>query len=69
MPGSGEDNVNYQNSEALIIALVAANKQFDMMEYPDRNHSISGGNTTLHLRELLTRYLDEHLMRPRNAVP
>lgn len=67
--GSGDDNVHYQNSEALINALVAANKPFEMMEYPDRNHSISGGNTTLHLRELLTRYLDEHLMRPREAVP
>jgi dipeptidyl-peptidase-4 len=67
--GSGDDNVHYQNSEALINALVAANKQFEMMEYPDRNHSIAGGNTTLHLRELLTRYLDEHLMRPREVVP
>ncbi|HET9515439.1 MAG TPA: S9 family peptidase, partial [Gemmatimonadales bacterium] len=60
--GSGDDNVHYQNSEALINALVAANKPFAMMEYPDRNHSISGGNTTVHLRELLTRFLDEKLM-------
>lgn len=67
--GSGDDNVHYQNSEALINALVAANKQFEMMEYPDRNHSIAGGNTTLHLRELLTRYLDEHLMRMPGTVP
>jgi dipeptidyl-peptidase-4 len=67
--GSGDDNVHYQNSEALINALVAANKPFEMMEYPDRTHSISGGNTSLHLRELLTRYLDEHLMRPREVVP
>jgi dipeptidyl-peptidase-4 len=60
--GSGDDNVHYQNSEALINALVAANKPFQMMEYPDRNHSISGGTTSLHLRELLTRFLDEKLM-------
>ena len=60
--GSGDDNVHYQNSEALINALVTANKPFQMMEYPDRNHSISGGNTSLHLRELLTRFLDEKLM-------
>jgi dipeptidyl-peptidase-4 len=60
--GSGDDNVHYQNSEALINALVAANKQFAMMEYPDRTHSISGGNTAVHLRELLTRFLDEKLM-------
>ena len=60
--GSGDDNVHYQNSEALINALVAANKPFSMMQYPDRNHSISGGMTSVHLRELLTRYLDEKLM-------
>jgi dipeptidyl-peptidase 4 len=61
--GSGDDNVHYQNSETLINALIAAGKQFTMMQYPDRNHGISGGNTTLHLRELLTRYLDERLLK------
>ncbi len=63
--GTGDDNVHYQNSESLINALVAANKPFTMMSYPNRTHSISGGNTTLHLRTLLTDYLEEHLMHRR----
>jgi dipeptidyl-peptidase-4 len=68
--GSGDDNVHYQNSESLINALVKENKPFTMMEYPDRTHSISGGTTSLHLRELLTRFLDENLMAPpKNPVP
>jgi dipeptidyl-peptidase-4 len=67
--GSGDDNVHYQNSESLINALVAADKPFQFMEYPNRNHGIFGGNTRRHLFELLTRYLDEHLMAPRPAMP
>ena len=62
--GSGDDNVHYQNSEALINALVAANKPFTMMEYPNRTHCIcEGRNTSRHLFALLTRYLNEHLGR------
>ncbi|HET7564051.1 MAG TPA: S9 family peptidase, partial [Gemmatimonadaceae bacterium] len=60
--GSGDDNVHFQNSEALINALVAANKPFSMMDYPNRTHCIcEGRNTSRHLFELLTRYLHEHL--------
>jgi dipeptidyl-peptidase-4 len=59
--GSGDDNVHYQNQEALINALVAAGKQFSMMEYPNRTHSISEGKgTTMHLYTLLTDYLETH---------
>ena len=54
--GTGDDNVHYQNSESLLNTLVADNKQFEFMSYPNRNHGIFGGNTTLHLRELLTRF-------------
>jgi dipeptidyl-peptidase-4 len=71
--GTGDDNVHYQNSEALINRLVAANKQFEFMSYPNRNHSITGGTTSLHLRELLTRFVDQNLgppvVRPASAGP
>ncbi len=59
--GSGDDNVHYQNQEALINALVAAGKQFTMMEYPNRSHGIyEGKGTTTHLYTLLTNYLVTH---------
>jgi dipeptidyl-peptidase-4 len=60
--GTGDDNVHYQGTEALINALVAANKPFQMMSYPNRSHGIyEGPNTTRHLYGLLTRYLLEKL--------
>jgi dipeptidyl-peptidase-4 len=60
--GTGDDNVHYQNAEALVNALVAANKPFTMMAYPNRSHGIyEGRNTTRHLYELLTRYLNEKM--------
>ena len=63
--GGGDDNVHFQNSEMLINALVAADKPFQMMEYPNRTHCIcQGKGTTLHLFTLITNYLDEHLSRP-----
>jgi len=60
--GTGDDNVHYQSTEALANALIAANKYFTMMAYPNRTHAIRDGeNTTRHLYELLTRYLEENL--------
>lgn len=60
--GTGDDNCHYQGTEALINALIAANKRFSMMAYPNRSHSISEGqNTTRHLFELLTWYLNKNL--------
>lgn len=59
--GTGDDNVHYQNTEALINELVAHNKQFDLMVYPNRSHGIyEGKGTTLHLYHLLCSYLTEH---------
>ena len=60
--GTGDDNVHYQNTEALINKLIELNKPFTMMSYPNRTHSIKEGtNTSRHLFELLTRYLRENL--------
>lgn len=60
--GTGDDNVHYQGTERLVNRLVAANKPFTMMAYPNRTHGISEGeNTGRHLFELLTRYLRENL--------
>jgi dipeptidyl-peptidase-4 len=48
---------------------VAANKPFTMMAYPNRSHGIfEGPGTTLHLYNLLTRYLKENLEAGAKAV-
>ena len=58
--GTGDDNCHYQGTEALINELIAHNKQFSMLAYPNRSHSISERkNTTRHLYGLLTRFLNE----------
>ena len=59
--GSADDNVHYQNSMDMITALVAANKQFDMFVYPNKNHGIAGGNTRLHLYTRMTQFLTDNL--------
>ncbi|MEL6654086.1 MAG: prolyl oligopeptidase family serine peptidase, partial [Bacteroidota bacterium] len=59
--GTGDDNVHYQNAEALINELIKHNKQFQVMPYPNRSHGIyEGANTSRHLFTLLATYLMEH---------
>lgn len=59
--GSADDNVHVQNTMQLIEALVQENKQFDWRIYPDKNHGIYGGNTRLHLYNLMTDFITENL--------
>jgi dipeptidyl-peptidase-4 len=59
--GSGDDNVHYQNTEALVNALVAANKPFQMMEYPNRTHSMREGGARRHLFGTMARFLAERM--------
>ncbi|MCF6170559.1 MAG: S9 family peptidase [Bacteroidales bacterium] len=59
--GSADDNVHFQNTMDLITALVKANKQFDLMVYPNKNHGIYGGNTRYHLYKKMTDFLFENL--------
>jgi dipeptidyl-peptidase-4 len=56
--GTGDDNCHYQTMEMLIDELIAHNKQFQMMAYPNRTHAIKERkNTSRHLRALMTNFL------------
>ena len=59
--GSADDNVHLQNTMRMINALVAANKQFELFIYPDKDHSIAGGNTRYHLYKKMTDFIEEKL--------
>lgn len=59
--GSGDDNVHLQHSMVMIDALVKANKQFDLMVYPDLDHAIHGPNSRLHLFTKMTDFLKKNL--------
>jgi dipeptidyl-peptidase 4 len=59
--GMADDNVHYQNTAEMVNALIKANKQFTQFSYPNKNHGIYGGNTRLHLYNLMTDYLIKNL--------
>lgn len=59
--GSGDDNVHVQNTMRMVEALVQANKQFELMIYPDKNHGIYGGNTRLQLYTKMTNFINRTL--------
>jgi dipeptidyl-peptidase 4 len=59
--GSGDDNVHVQNTLRMVEALIQADKQFEWMIYPDKNHGIYGGNTRNHLYSKMTNFIFENL--------
>ena len=59
--GSGDDNVHFENTLAMVNAFVDANRPFSLMVYPNRNHGIYGGNTRQHLYTLLTKFVEDNL--------
>lgn len=59
--GTADDNVHLQNAVELSDALIKANKPFEMMYYPNKNHGIYGGNTRLHLYSKMTEFLLNNL--------
>ena len=60
--GTADDNVHYQGMAKLVDTLVAHNKPFEMLAYPNRSHSIrEGKGTTLHLRTAMTEFLRRNL--------
>ncbi len=61
--GSGDDNVHVQNTIQLAHRLEEAGKQFDMRIYPNKTHSIAGGQTRVNLYEFFTMWLADNLQR------
>ena len=59
--GTADDNVHFRNTAEYSEALVQANKQFQMQVYTNRNHSIYGGNTRLHLYTRVAEFFKEKL--------
>jgi len=59
--GTADDNVHFQNTIVFTEKLVQANRQFEMQIYPDKNHGISGGNTTKHLYTRMTEFILNNL--------
>jgi dipeptidyl-peptidase 4 len=59
--GTGDDNVHFQNSVSFVDAMVKADKDFQTLYYPNRNHGIYGGNTRLHLYRQMTEFVLKNL--------
>jgi dipeptidyl-peptidase-4 len=59
--GSADDNVHFQNAMEMNNALVNANKQFEFMAYPNKDHGIHGGYTRWHLYDKMTNFLLKNL--------
>lgn len=59
--GMADDNVHLQNSTELVDKLVEADKKFEMIFYPNKNHGIHGGNTSYHLYRSMTDFVLENL--------
>ena len=60
--GTGDDNVHFQHSERLFDRLVAHDKQFEYLAYPNRTHAIrEGDNTRRHLYGALAGFLHRRL--------
>ena len=59
--GTADDNVHFQNTTEYVNALVEANKDFDFMAYPNKNHGIYGGNTRLHLFNKISNFIFDNL--------
>lgn len=59
--GTADDNVHTQNTMVYIDRLVAADKQFEMQLYTDKNHSILGKQTRRHLYTRMSEFLIKNL--------
>jgi dipeptidyl-peptidase 4 len=59
--GTGDDNVHFQNSVQMIDALIKAGKQFRLMIYPNKTHSIAGSDARDHLFHMIEDHFEREL--------
>ena len=59
--GTSDDNVHFQNSVQLIDALIKAGKQFRLMVYPNKTHSIAGKEARVHLFHMIEDHFEREL--------
>ncbi|MGM9794796.1 MAG: S9 family peptidase [Candidatus Aphodosoma sp.] len=59
--GTADDNVHIQHTMLYVEQLVKAGKQFEMQIYPNKNHSILGADTRLHLYTRFNIFLKNNL--------
>jgi dipeptidyl-peptidase-4 len=59
--GTNDDNVHFQNSIQMVNALINTGKQFRLMIYPDKTHSIAGTPARTHLFQMMQDYWEQEL--------
>ncbi len=59
--GTADDNVHFQNSVMMIDEMIKKNIDFESGYYPNKNHSISGGNTSFHIYSKMTKFILQNL--------
>ena len=59
--GTSDDNVHFQNSIQMIDALIKAGKQFRLMVYPNKTHSIAGKDARIHLFHMIEDHFEREL--------
>ncbi|GAB5413555.1 MAG: S9 family peptidase [Congregibacter sp.] len=61
--GMADDNVLFSHSTRLMKHLQDAGKQFELMTYPGKKHSLRGKATRMHQYQMITDFFDRHLRK------
>jgi dipeptidyl-peptidase 4 len=59
--GTSDDNVHFQNTVQMINALIDAGKQFRLMIYPNKTHSIAGKDARVHLFTMIVDHFEREM--------
>lgn len=57
--GNADDNVHVQNTWRMVEALINADKDYQMLVYPDDNHFLKKGNHYKHLHKQIIKFLEK----------